>query len=112
MSGDPGGERLHSSVAWGFLGQASLSAYGVKPVRDGLDDSPAEMDKANAADRFDDGPTFSNNQNHPLNKTRTYLFSKREFGTAFLQTKLSPGEDRAISAGSPQSRWQPVFQFP
>jgi hypothetical protein len=94
------------------LGQASLSAYGVKPVRDGLDDSPAETDKASAADRFGDDPTFSNNQNYPLNKTRTYLFSKREFGMVFLQTKPFPGEDHATSAGSPQSRWQPVFQFP
>ena len=42
----------------------------------------AEMDKANAADRFDNAPTSSNNRNHPLNKTRIYLFSKRGFGMA------------------------------
>jgi hypothetical protein len=32
-SGNLGGvQRWHSSVAWGDLGQASLSAYGIKPV--------------------------------------------------------------------------------
>jgi hypothetical protein len=71
-----------------------------------------ETDKANGADHFDDAPIFSNNQNRPLNKTRTDLFSKRESGAVFLQTKLYHGEGRETSAGSPQSRWQPLFQFP
>jgi hypothetical protein len=32
-SGNLGGvQRWRSSIAWGVLGQASLSAYGVKPV--------------------------------------------------------------------------------
>jgi hypothetical protein len=82
------------------------------PVRGGLDVSPAGTDKASGVDRSDNGPISSNNQSRLLNTPRIFLFSKREFEMASSQTKPFPGEDHATAAGSPQSRWQPVFQFP
>jgi hypothetical protein len=43
-----GVQRWRSSVAWGVLGQASLSAYGVKPVEVMLSNSiwdPANLNR-------------------------------------------------------------------
>jgi hypothetical protein len=70
------------------------------------------MGKASGSDRFDVAPTSANSQNRRLNKPRKCLFAKREFGTASVQTKLYRDDGRAISAGSPQPKWQPPFQFP
>jgi hypothetical protein len=81
-------------------------------VRDGLDVSLAGKDKAIGADRFDDAPIFSNNQSRPLNKPRTSLFSKREFGAAWYQKKFAYSVWRAFSTGSPPSKLQPPRQFP
>jgi hypothetical protein len=74
--------------------------------------SQAGTDKANGSDRFDDGQIFSNNRNHPLNKPRTSLFSKREFGAAWYQKKFAYSVWRAFSTGSPPSKLQPPRQFP
>ena len=67
---------------------------------------------ANDADRFDDAPTSANSQNRRLSKPRKCLFAKREFGAASVQMKLRHADSRATSAGSPQPRWRPPFQFP
>jgi hypothetical protein len=72
----------------------------------------AGMGKANAADQFENGPAFLNNQSRRLNKPRKFLFAKREFGAASVQMKLRHADSRATSAGSPQPRWRPPFQFP
>jgi hypothetical protein len=49
----------------------------------------AETGKANDAGRSENVPVSSNNQNRPLNKPRTYLFSKRGFGMAYYQKKFA-----------------------